>query len=81
MQGAGAPSPSKIATPQVLQDILATSEYGGLESSHGTGMDKRPEKSFLNVLFTLDSLLHDPLRMKDSTSHLPARMGLEVGSI
>ena len=60
MQGAGAPSPSKIATPQMLQDILATSEHSGLESSHGTGMDKKPEKSFLNVLFTLDSLLHDP---------------------
>lgn len=80
MQGAGAPSPSKIATPQVLQDILATSEHGGLDSSHGTGMDKRPEKPFLNVLFTLDYYM-SLLRMKDSTSHLPARMGLEAGSI
>ena len=80
MQGAGAPSPSKIATPQVLQDILATSEHGGLDSSHGTDMDKRPEKSFLNVLFTLDYYM-SLLRMKDSTSHLPARMRLEAGSI
>lgn len=52
-----------------------------------TGMDKRLEKSFLNVLSTLGPL-HDPFErgykapgMKDLTSHLPDRMGLEAGSI
>ena len=83
MQGAGALSPSKIATPQVLQDILATSEHGGLESSHGNwyGQETRkvfPQRSVYFRLFITYMIL---LRMKDSTSHLPARLRLEAGSI